>query len=109
MRNVHDNVLSCVGDTPIVRLNKLGSELEATVYAKLEMLNPGGSIKDRIALQILDDAEAAGELSPGGVIVEGTSGNTGAGLAMVGAVRGYPCYLFEPLSPAAPARGARIH
>ncbi len=96
MRNVHDNVLSCIGDTPIVRLNSVTEGLKATVYAKLEMLNPGGSIKDRIALQIIDDAEAAGELQPGGVIVEGTSGNTGAGLAMVGAVRGYTCTFVLP-------------
>ena len=96
MRNVHDNVLSCVGDTPIVRLNSVVGGLQAQVYVKLEMLNPGGSIKDRIALQIIEDAEQAGELKPGGVIVEGTSGNTGAGLAMVGALRGYPCTFVMP-------------
>ena len=96
MRNVHDNVLSCVGDTPIVRLNSVTEGLQAQVYVKLEMLNPGGSIKDRIALQIIEDAEASGELKPGGVIVEGTSGNTGAGLAMVGAIRGYPCTFVMP-------------
>ncbi len=96
MRNVHDNVLSCVGDTPIVRLNSVVGDLESQVYVKLEMLNPGGSIKDRIALQIIDDAEARGQLEPGSVIVEGTSGNTGAGLAMVGAVKGYPCTFVMP-------------
>ena len=96
MRNVHDNVLSCVGDTPIVRLNSVVGSLQAQVYVKLEMLNPGGSIKDRIALQIIADAEESGELRAGGVIVEGTSGNTGAGLAMVGAIRGYPCTFVMP-------------
>ncbi|MCB9759419.1 MAG: cystathionine beta-synthase [Alphaproteobacteria bacterium] len=96
MRNVHDHVLSCVGDTPIVRLNKVTAGLEATVYAKLEMLNPGGSIKDRIALQIIDDAEASGAIKGGDTIVEGTSGNTGAGLAMVGAVRGYKTTFVMP-------------
>lgn len=96
MRNVHDNVLSCVGNTPIVRLNSVTEGLQATVYAKLEMLNPGGSIKDRIALQIIADAEASGAITPGSTIVEGTSGNTGAGLAMVGAVKGYKCTFVMP-------------
>lgn len=96
MRNVHDNILSCIGDTPIVRLNKVTEGITSTVYAKLEMLNPGGSIKDRIAMQIIDDAERAGQLSPGASIVEGTSGNTGAGLAIVSAVRGYKCTFVMP-------------
>lgn len=96
MRKVYDNVLQCVGDTPIVRLNSVVGDLQANVFAKLEMLNPGGSIKDRIALQIIADAEESGALKPGGNIVEGTSGNTGAGLAMVGAVRGYNCTFVMP-------------
>lgn len=96
MRNVHDNILSCVGNTPIVRLNRLGEGLKANVMVKLEMLNPGGSIKDRIALKIIDDAERAGELQRGATIVEGTSGNTGAGLAMVAAVRGYHTTFVMP-------------
>ena len=96
MRNVHDNILSCVGNTPIVRLNRLGEGLKANVMVKLEMLNPGGSIKDRIALKIIDDAEQAGELQRGATIVEGTSGNTGAGLAMVAAVRGYHTTFVMP-------------
>ncbi|MCB9741675.1 MAG: pyridoxal-phosphate dependent enzyme [Alphaproteobacteria bacterium] len=114
MRNVHDNVLSCVGDTPIVRLNSVTEGLKANIFAKLEMLNPGGSIKDRIALQIVDDAEAAGELEVGQTIVEGTSGNTGAGLAMVGAVRGYrttfvmPDKQSEEKRAALRAYGARV-
>ena len=100
MRNVHDNVLSCVGNTPIVRLNSVTHGLQSQLFAKLEMLNPGGSIKDRIALQIIADAEARGKLKPGDVIVEGTSGNTGAGLAMAGAVKGYPCVFVMPDSRA---------
>ncbi len=96
MRNVHDNVLSCVGNTPIVRMNSVVGGLQSQLFAKLEMLNPGGSIKDRIALQIIADAEARGQLKPGDVIVEGTSGNTGAGLAMAGAVKGYPYTFVMP-------------
>lgn len=96
MRNVHDNVLSCVGDTPIVRVDNLKGGFKANLFVKLEYLNPGGSVKDRIALQIIADAEEAGDLTPGGTIVEGTSGNTGAGLAMVAAVRGYKCVFVLP-------------
>ena len=68
MRNVHDNVLQAVGNTPLVRLNQLTRGLKANVYCKLEMLNPGGSVKDRIALQIIEDAEASGALKPGGIV-----------------------------------------
>jgi cystathionine beta-synthase len=96
VRNVHDNILTCVGNTPIVRLNRLGEGLKANIMVKLEMMNPGGSIKDRIALKIIDDAEQAGELTPGSTIVEGTSGNTGAGLAMVAAIRGYHTTFVMP-------------
>lgn len=96
MKNVHDSVLPCVGGTPAVRLQRIGSDLKANLYCKLEMLNPGGSIKDRIALQIIADAEQSGELQPGGTIVEGTSGNTGAGLAMVAALKGYRCIFVMP-------------
>ena len=96
MRNVHDNVLSCIGDTPIVRLNHVTQGLSANVYVKLEYMNPGGSIKDRIAVHIIDDAERTGALKPGGTIVEATSGNTGAGLAMTAAVRGYQCVFVLP-------------
>ncbi len=96
MRNVHDNVLQCIGDTPIVRLNKVTQGLKANVYVKLEYLNPGGSVKDRMAVRIIDDAEKSGQLKPGGVIVEATSGNTGAGLAMTAAIRGYTCIFVLP-------------
>ena len=96
MRNVHNDILSCVGDTPIVRLNNIGKDLSATLYAKLEMMNPGGSVKDRVALKILDDAEEAGLVKRGSMVVEGTSGNTGAGLAMVASVRGYKTAFVMP-------------
>jgi cystathionine beta-synthase len=96
VRNVHENVLSCIGDTPIVKLNKVVEGVEATIWVKLEYLNPGGSVKDRMAVKIIDDAEKSGALKPGGVIVEATSGNTGAGLAMAAAVRGYTCVFALP-------------
>ncbi len=96
LRNVYDHVLHCVGHTPLVRLNKVTTGLKANLYAKLEMLNPGSSVKDRIALQIIEDAEARGDIRPGGTIVEATSGNTGAGLAMVAAIKGYQCIFVLP-------------
>lgn len=91
MHKVYDSVHEAVGDTPMVKLSALARGLESNVYVKLEYMNPGGSVKDRIALQIIEDAEKQGLLKPGGTIVEGTSGNTGAGLAMVAATRGYKC------------------
>src|SRR6266542_400539 len=83
------DILSLVGNTPLVRLSRLGRGLRPTLVAKLEMLNPGGSIKDRIGLAMIEDAERRGLLRPGGTIVEPTSGNTGVGLAMAAALRGY--------------------
>ena len=96
MKRVYDNVLDAVGDTPLVRLNAMTEGLACTTYAKVEFTNPGGSVKDRIAMQIVDEAEQSGELSPGGTIVEATSGNTGAGLAMVAALRGYKTVFVLP-------------
>ncbi len=96
MHNVHDSVLSAIGNTPLVKLNALVGPKDATVYAKLEFMNPGGAIKDRMALHIINKAEQAGLLKPGGTIVENTSGNTGFGLAMVAAVRGYKCIFTMP-------------
>lgn len=91
MRGAKANILDAVGGTPIVKLNSLGSHTKAEIYVKCEFLNPGGSMKDRIAINMIDAAEARGDIKPGGTIVEGTSGNTGMGLALVGAVRGYKC------------------
>jgi cystathionine beta-synthase len=94
--HIHDNILQTVGNTPLVRLNHVAKDCRATVVAKLEAFNPGGSVKDRIAIAIVDEAEAKGLLRPGGTIVEATSGNTGTGLAMVAAVRGYRSVLCMP-------------
>jgi len=97
MKGAHPNVIAAVGRTPIVRLNKVAAHVApAEVYAKLEYLNPGGSVKDRPAIRIIDDAEKEGRLKPGGTIVEATSGNTGMGLAMVSAVRGYKTIFVMP-------------
>ena len=96
MQNVFDDVVTLIGNTPIVRLNQMRPDSGATLYAKVEYMNPGSSVKDRIAVQMIADAEAAGLLKPGGTIVECTSGNTGMGLAMVGAVKGYRTILVMP-------------
>jgi cystathionine beta-synthase len=96
MKNVYDDIVDVIGNTPIVRLNKMGNETGATFYAKLEYINPGTSIKDRIAVQMIADAEKEGKLKPGGTIVECTSGNTGMGLAMVGCVKGYKTVMVMP-------------
>jgi cystathionine beta-synthase len=93
---VHENIASAVGHTPLVRLNRMGQETGAVFYAKLEYLNPGHSIKDRVAVQMIDDAERNGTLKPGGTIVECTSGNTGMGLAIVGSARGYRTIFIMP-------------
>jgi cystathionine beta-synthase len=90
------SILDAVGDTPLVRLNKVTRGVPATVLAKLEMLNPGGSVKDRIGLRMIEAAERAGLLRPGGTIVEPTSGNTGHGLAIAAAIRGYKCIFVMP-------------
>ncbi len=89
--SVFDNILGTIGNTPMVRLNRITNEVEATVYAKVETFNPGHSIKDRMALKMIEDAEKEGLLKPGGTIIEGTSGNTGMGLAIAAIVRGYKC------------------
>lgn len=91
-----DSVLDLIGNTPLVRLNRLPRPGSATIYAKMESLNPAGSVKDRIALSMIEDAERRGLLEPGGTIVEATSGNTGIGLAMVAAVKGYRLILTMP-------------
>lgn len=88
---IHNSIIDAIGNTPLVRLNRVTDELKLTVAGKVEYLNPGQSIKDRIALKMIDDAEDRGLIKPGGTIIEGTSGNTGMGLALVAAVRGYNC------------------
>ncbi|WKU04230.1 cystathionine beta-synthase [Micromonospora sp. HUAS LYJ1] len=92
----YDNVVDLIGNTPLVRLRNVTAGIRATVLAKVEYLNPGGSVKDRIALRMVEDAEAAGILRPGGTIVEPTSGNTGVGLALVAQLKGYHCVFVCP-------------
>jgi cystathionine beta-synthase len=92
----YDNVVDIIGNTPLIRLNSVTAGIAATVLAKVEYFNPGGSVKDRIALRMVEDAEKAGILQPGGTIVEPTSGNTGAGLALVAQLRGYRCVFVCP-------------
>jgi cysteine synthase A len=96
MGNIYANVSELIGHTPLVRLNRLTEGLDADVTVKLEFYNPANSVKDRIGAAIIDAAEAAGELKPGGTIVEATSGNTGIALAMIGAARGYKVILTMP-------------
>ena len=86
-----NNILETIGNTPMIRLNKITSEIPATVLAKVDYFNPGNSIKDRMALKMVEVAEAEGKLKPGGTIIECTSGNTGMGLALVAIVKGYKC------------------
>lgn len=93
---IYNNVIELVGNTPIVKLSRLSEGLPCSLYAKVEFVNPGSSVKDRIAIKIIDEAEKRGELKPGGTIIEATSGNTGMGLAMVAAVKGYKSIFVMP-------------
>ncbi|MFQ5501614.1 MAG: cystathionine beta-synthase [Phycisphaerae bacterium] len=105
---IHDSVLDCIGHTPLIRLHRITAGLKCTVAAKVEYLNPGGSVKDRPALRMLEAAEQAGQLKPGGTIIEPTSGNTGAALAMAAAIKGYRCILVMP-DKMAPEKFALLH
>ncbi len=95
-RRPYDNVLQLIGWTPLIRLNQVTAGIRTPVYGKAEFFNPGGSVKDRIGLAIIEAAERDGSLKPGGVIVEGTSGNTGVGLAIAAALKGYRCIFTMP-------------
>ncbi|MCS6284883.1 MAG: cysteine synthase O-acetylserine sulfhydrolase subunit [Nitrospirota bacterium] len=95
---MHKEITELIGRTPLVRLNRLSKPGSATIYGKVEFFNPGGSVKDRICLNMINEAERQGKLKPGGTIVEPTSGNTGIGLALVAAVRGYKLILVMPES-----------
>ncbi|MDQ0934976.1 cysteine synthase [Streptomyces turgidiscabies] len=92
----HDSMISLVGNTPLLRLNSVTAGIQATVLAKVEYFNPGGSVKDRIALRMIEAAEKSGALQAGGTIVEPTSGNTGVGLAIVAQQKGYKCIFVCP-------------
>jgi cystathionine beta-synthase len=92
----HESILEIIGNTPMVRLNRIGHGVKPTLLAKLEYLNPGGSVKDRIGIMMLEAAEREGRIKPGGTIIEGTSGNTGMGLALAAAIKGYKCIFTMP-------------
>ena len=96
LKQARANILEAIGNTPLVKLNRIGAGLKADIYVKCEYMNPGGSMKDRMTLNLVDQAEVRGDLQPGGTIIEATSGNTGAGLAMIAAVRGYQCVFVMP-------------
>lgn len=98
MATAYQDLTQLIGDTPLVRINQYCSKLPGTVWGKLETRNPGGSVKDRIALNMIRDAEKAGKIKPGDTLIEPTSGNTGIGLAWVGAILGYPVILTMPES-----------
>ena len=112
---IAESILDLVGGTPLVRLNRVVPEGSAAIYGKLESMNPGGSVKDRIALAMIEDAERSGALRPGATIIEPTSGNTGIGLAMVAAVKGYRLILTMPEDMSVERRrlferfGAEVH
>jgi cystathionine beta-synthase len=92
----YDNILQAVGHTPLVKLNRVVPKGPHTYWAKVEIFNPGGSIKDRMAIAIIDEAEKRGDIKPGSTIIEATSGNTGIGLALIAAVKGYKAVFVMP-------------
>jgi cystathionine beta-synthase len=96
MAREYPTVLDLVGHTPLARLQRIVPEDASTVVAKLEYMSPGGSVKDRIGIKLIEEAERAGKLKPGGTIVEPTSGNTGVGLAIAAALKGYRCIFAMP-------------
>jgi cystathionine beta-synthase/cysteine synthase A len=93
---IYENILKVVGNTPVVKLNRIGADTGVEIFVKCEYLNPAGSVKDRIAVRMVDGLEKAGRVTPGTTLIEPTSGNTGAGLAMVAAVKGYPLKITLP-------------
>src|SRR3970040_410766 len=95
-KRVYDNILGAIGNTPLVRLSRSARDLPVPLYAKLEFMNPGGSVKDRVGAYIIEQAEKRGELKPGGTIVEATSGNTGVGLAIAASLKGYKTIFVMP-------------
>ena len=96
MAKIYQNLTELIGNTPLVELNKLAAKHDAKVAVKVEYFNPGGSVKDRIALNMIEDAERKGVLKEGGVIIEPTSGNTGVGLAWISRVKGYEAIIVMP-------------
>ena len=93
---IHENILSTIGSTPVVRINKIAKNLDCNVFAKCEFFNPGGSVKDRIGWNMVKEAELSGRIKPGDTLIEPTSGNTGQGIALAAAVKGYKCIITMP-------------
>ena len=93
---IHENILSTIGDTPVVKMHQISKELPCQLYSKCEFLNPAGSIKDRIGWRMVEDAERSGRIKPGDTLIEPTSGNTGQGIALAAAVKGYKCIITLP-------------
>ena len=93
---IHENILGAIGNTPVVKLNSIGNELDCEIYAKCEFLNAGGSVKDRIGLKMIENAEKSGRIKPGDTLIEPTSGNTGIGLALAASVKGYKMIIVMP-------------
>ena len=93
---IYENILGAIGKTPVVKLNSIGSELDCEIYAKCEFLNAGGSVKDRIGLKMIENAEKSGRIKPGDTLIEPTSGNTGIGLALAASVKGYKMIIVMP-------------
>ena len=93
---IHDTILNTIGNTPVVKINKIGNDLKCNLFAKCEFFNPGGSVKDRIGWKLVEDAENSGRIKPGDTLIEPTSGNTGQGIALAAAVKGYKCIITMP-------------
>lgn len=93
---IHENILTTIGNTPVVKMNQIGSDLQCNLFSKCEFLNPAGSIKDRIGWKMVEDAERSGRIKPGDTLIEPTSGNTGQGIALAAAVKGYKCIITLP-------------
>ena len=93
---LYSSILETIGHTPLVKLNRIGANLDCNIYAKCEFLNPGGSVKDRIGYRMVIEAEKSGRIKPGDTLIEPTSGNTGIGIALAGAVKGYRVIITLP-------------
>jgi len=93
---IHENILSTIGNTPVVKINKIAKNLDCNVFAKCEFFNPGGSVKDRIGWNMVKEAELSGRIKPGDTLIEPTSGNTGQGIALAAAIKGYKCIITMP-------------